>query len=130
MGNRSNTIFHYRACTQRRALFSHMATIFFGIFFLSSVAVAQPNNPFGAPPNAGAAALPNPGQPNPAAAPARETDLAIQILLNENPTEPQPLAEAIRTCVQLGREDIARKFMRTLIDGNFDATQLAPLTDV
>ena len=132
MGYRSNAILQCCACTPKRALFSRLATIFFGIFFLSSAAIAQPNNPFGAPPNAGGApaAAPNPGQPNTADAPAQETDLAIKILLDQNPTEPQPLAEAIRTCVQLGREDVARKFMRTLIDGNFDATQLAPLTDV
>ena len=83
MGYRSNAILQCCACTPKRALFSRLATIFFGIFFLSSAAIAQPNNPFGAPPNAGGApaAAPNPGQPNTADAPAQETALAIKILL-------------------------------------------------
>ena len=113
-------------------VFTRLTLGFFGFFFLATSAFAQPANPFGAPANPGAAAAPapNPGQPGAANANTREPDLAIQILLDEDPSEPMPLAEAIRTCVQLGREDIARQFMRKIIDSNFDATQLAPLAEV
>lgn len=69
------------------------------------------NNPFGAPP-----AAPGAGQPgaNTAVDPlAGENNIIIRQLIIENPGSPAELADAIRLCVQIGRTDVARKFIKT-----------------
>ncbi len=73
------------------------------------------NNPFGAASAAQPAGGPA-GQPNanlPANPLAGENNLIIRQLLIEDPKTPLELAEAIRLCVQLGRTDVARRFIKT-----------------
>ena len=78
--------------------------------FFPAIIFAQ-NNPFGATPAAGAAGLP---AANAAADPlAGENNIIIRQLIIEDPGTPSELANAIRLCVQLGRTDVARKFIKT-----------------
>lgn len=72
------------------------------------------NNPFGAAPGQPDAGVL--GQPADAAGGtpiAEENNLIIRQLLLEDPSSPLELANAIRLCVQLGRTDVARKFIKT-----------------
>ena len=78
--------------------------------FFSTIIFAQ-NNPFGATPAGGVAGQP---APNAAVDPlAGENNIIIRQLIIEDPGTPSELADAIRLCVQLGRTDVARKFINT-----------------
>ena len=80
------------------------------------------NNPFGAPPAQPAGANPAAPGGNIAADPlADENNLIIRQLLTEDPNTPLELADAIRLSVQLGRTDIARRFIK-----KFDALMPSP----
>ena len=78
------------------------------------VNILAQNNPFGTPP----AAQPGPAAPgqqplNSNTPLAGENNIIIRQLLIEDPNTPIELANAIRLCVQLGRTDIARKFIES-----------------
>ena len=82
-----------------------------GIFPINLLAQ---NNPFGAPP-AAQPGVTAPGQPplnanNPLNG---ENNIIIRQLLVEDPNTPIELANAIRLCVQLGRTDVARRFIES-----------------
>ncbi len=72
------------------------------------------NNPFGGDPNLpganGLGQQPANADANPL---ARENNIIIRQLLIEDPSSPIEIASAIRLCVQLGRTDVARKFIQT-----------------
>ena len=104
----------------QRYVRSKSALVFSGILILAffselfPVNIFAQANPFGAP-----TAQPRPAigvQPNanPMDDPlAGESNLIIRQLLIENPGTPIELAQAIRLCVQLGRTDVARRFIKT-----------------
>ena len=78
------------------------------------VNILAQNNPFGTPPAAlPGLAAPEQGPLNSNTPLDGENNIIIRQLLIEDPNTPTELASAIRLCVQLGRTDIARKFIKS-----------------
>ncbi len=105
---------------KRRQGSSHRHILGFSLLVLAIISGIFPvnilaqNNPFGVPPAAQPGVTP-PGQPplNADTPLNGENNIIIRQLLIENPNTPIELANAIRLCVQLGRTDVARRFIES-----------------
>ena len=94
---------------------------------------AQAQDPFGDPFGGGAPAAPAgprpPGQLGAGApvAPAVETDPAIITIIESRPSTPEDLTKAVQLTIDLGREDLAKGYLKRLVAGGFDEVTLARL---
>ncbi|MEZ6111766.1 MAG: response regulator [Pirellulaceae bacterium] len=114
----------------------------------ASVVAAQDNDPFGAPPAAGAdpfgapaarpgadpfggaaAAAGGAGTRTAPAARVNESDPVVAAILETQPTTPSELIRAMEMMMNLGREDHAKAFLQRLVDAGLDDQAKAALEE-